>query len=133
MIYLGIAGLAVLGLVSFLFIMDKFQKVNNRYDYKFLNKTQYEHQLKEIGNHIHDHPIVDARIQSLESLKVCETCGCVIGKEKEIRGESVVVKDYITNIQQMMNGMIWGKPVHTPEHIHTPYYCQRCKPRGKGK
>jgi len=66
----------------------------------------------------------------------CEKCGCLIKKQARFKGKS--------EIRQNKSQNVFNSPLNVPslqnyaallgskaekEHLYTPYYCLRCKPR----
>lgn len=58
----------------------------------------------------------------------CETCGCMISKDKAIAGEDQVWTRIEYNVYLPNGGWM---PQREVKFIHTPYYCKKCAPKEK--
>jgi hypothetical protein len=76
--------------------------------------------------------LIDRRISDAapkDNTVDCETCGCMIRKEKAVRGASIVRRMYeryeplmqaLTREDRIMVGLDFR------EELYTPHYCKRC-------
>lgn len=64
-----------------------------------------------------------------ENIIACEKCKCLINKRDAIKGESIIINEFL----DFSFRILWGKypPYETVEKIHTPYYCLKCAPKEK--
>lgn len=83
---------------------------------KIFKDMDHEKRIVAAAGRLDDPEKVNRERPAIPDTVDCETCGCMIRKEKAIRGKSKI----------MGVPPLWRTPYW---ELYTPYYCRRCAPK----